>query len=276
MASRTLPEVGEDLGQRPATPTTVRTAAHLSATTRAWQAGAVTFADALAAVRARIDTAALAAGREPSSIRLLAVSKTFPADRVREAVLAGCTELGESRVQELTGKAAALADLDPRWVVIGPIQTNKARDVARVAHEVQTLERVEVAQALQRRLETADRTLDVLLQVNTSGEVEKSGVAPADLLALATAVAGFDRLRIRGLMTIATRGGDDAETRRCFAALADLRGRLREEAIDGVGTDELSMGMSGDLEIAVAEGATTVRAGSALFGARPPVGQITR
>lgn len=251
-------------------------------------------------VRGRIARAAQAAGREPGSVRLVAVSKTVDAERARAAVAAGVRWLGENRAQELTAKAALLAERDgpsgtggaetrtgaetetetetrtggapgsasaPRWAMLGPIQTNKARDVARWADEVQSLDRPEVAQALQRRLDAAERSLDVMIQVNTSGEASKSGVSPEGLMALARGVARFDRLRLTGLMTIATRGGDEAEARRCFALLRGLREQVRAEVSGAV---ELSMGMSGDLEWAIAEGATVVRVGSAIFGARPP------
>lgn len=229
------------------------------------------FRKRLAAVRRRIDDAARAADRDPAQVRLLAVTKTVPDDVVRLAIEAGCDRLGESRAQELVARRAALADVPPpgpRWVFLGPLQTNKARDVAAHADELHSLDRIELAHALQRRLEAADRTLDVLVQVNTSRESEKSGVAPQDALGLVREVAGLDRLRVRGLMTIATRGGEEREARRCFRELATLAGRVREEVLDGVGMDELSMGMSGDLEAAIAEGATTVRIGTALFGSR--------
>ncbi|HCX84538.1 MAG TPA: YggS family pyridoxal phosphate-dependent enzyme [Micrococcales bacterium] len=230
----------------------------------------MSFAARLALVRTQIAEAALAVGRDPAEIRLVAVSKSFPVEDVRAALEAGCRDLGESRAQELVAKAEALADRDPvpRWVFIGPLQSNKARDVARYAHELQSLDRVELADALQRRLDAVDRTLDVLVQVNTSGEAAKSGVAPGEAVALARAVAAHDRLRVRGLMTIATLGGDEAETRRCFRALAETRERLRDAAIDGVDSAELSMGMSADFPLAIAEGATTVRVGTALFGRR--------
>ncbi|MBN8881664.1 hypothetical protein EDD28_1354 [Salana multivorans] len=227
-----------------------------------------TVADRLAVVRRRITRASRAAGRDPSEIRMLAVSKTVPAEVVESALDLGCRDLGESRAQELTVKAEALAERGPRWVFIGPVQTNKAREVARYAHEVQSLDRVELADALQRRLDQAGRILDVLVQVNTSAEASKSGVAPDAALDLVREVARRDRLRVRGLMTIGTRGGDEAETRRCFRELVRVRELVRDAVIDGVVLDELSMGMSGDLELAIAEGSTTVRVGSALFGAR--------
>ena len=228
----------------------------------------------IAVVRERIAAAARAAGRDPSEVRLLAVSKTQPAAVVRSAVAAGCAYLGENRVQELVAKAEELADLAPRWAVIGPVQTNKVRDVARLAHELHTLDRPELLDALQRRLEAADRTLDVLIQVNTSGEESKSGLAAGDVGAvvrLARAAAAGERVRLRGLMTIATLGGDEAETRRCFSRLAQLREEVCGAVELGPGGSapvELSMGMSGDLESAIAEGATVVRVGTAIFGSR--------
>lgn len=225
----------------------------------------------LAAIRERIARAAFAVGRDPSSVRLIAVSKTHPVAAVREAVTAGCGVFGENRAQELVAKAPTLADTGVRWAMIGPVQTNKARDVARWADEVQSLDRIELVEALQRRCEQADRSLDVLVQVNTSREASKHGVDDdaAQVLALMREIARRDRLRLRGLMTIATLGGDEAETRRCFRALAALQRAVAAEAIDGVSVADLSMGMSGDLELAIAEGATTVRVGTALFGPRP-------
>lgn len=204
-----------------------------------------------------------------SEVQLLPVSKTVPMPLLERARELGVSEFGESRVQELLVKAAQVEEAAPRWVMIGPLQTNKARDLARVAHEIQTVDSAKVAQALQRRLEQADRRMTALLQVNTSGEEAKSGCAASEVEALLEATAACDRLEVRGLMTIATRGGDEAETRRCFAALREVRDRL--SATSGVALPELSMGMSGDLELAIEEGATVIRVGSALFGARPPL-----
>lgn len=231
---------------------------------------AASFSSRLAGVRERIAKASLAVGRDPGTVRLIAVSKTQPTPAVRTAVAAGCGVLGENRAQELVAKAPDLADLAPRWVMIGPVQTNKARDVARWADEVQSVDRVELVDALERRCAQAERTLEVMVQVNTSREASKHGVAddaPA-VIDLVRAIAERDRLSVRGLMTIGTLGGDEAETRRCFRALASLQARVRDAGIDGVAVDDLSMGMSGDLELAIAEGATTVRVGTALFGPR--------
>ncbi|WP_448851847.1 YggS family pyridoxal phosphate-dependent enzyme [Corynebacterium sp. 335C] len=236
----------------------------------------------------RIADAARSAGRDPGEVRLLPVSKVFPADVVMEAwtVLAdaGCDTLAENRVQEASGKSAEIAPLcdavgvaAPRWAVIGPLQTNKAGQLVEFADEFQALDRPKVAAALQRRLEAADRELDVLVQVNTSGEGQKSGVDPAELEAFVARFGpggDWPRLRLRGLMTMAMRadgtGAGDAAVRGCFARLRELRDDLRDAGLpEGVSLDELSMGMSGDFEAAIAEGATTVRVGQAIFGPRP-------
>ncbi|AGP30188.1 YggS family pyridoxal phosphate-dependent enzyme [Corynebacterium terpenotabidum] len=225
----------------------------------------------LSAVRARVDAAARAAGRDPAEVRLLPVSKTVPEDRLRLAVDAGMTELAENKPQEIQRKAAAMADLPVRWVAIGHLQTNKAKIVAEFAAEFQALDSVRLAEALQRRLEALDddRTLDVLVQVNTSGEAAKTGAAPEDVDAILSASARCDRLRVRGFMTVAAHSEDGAEVRRCFAMLREIRDRAREQAVvDPTLLTELSMGMSGDFPVAIAEGSTCVRVGTALFGAR--------
>lgn len=181
-------------------------------------------------VRAEVDAAARAAGRDPSEVRLLPVSKTVPVDRLRPAVEAGLTELAENKPQEVGRKAGEMADLPVRWVAIGHLQTNKAKIIAEHADEFQALDSVRLTQALQRRLETADRHLDVLIQVNTSGEEAKTGASPGDVGQILEVAASCDRLRVRGFMTVATNTDDEAEVRRCFAQLRGvltLRGRTR-------------------------------------------------
>ncbi len=220
-------------------------------------------------VRAEVDAAARAAGRDPSEVRLLPVSKTVPVDRLRLAVEAGLTELAENKPQEVGRKAGEMADLPVRWVAIGHLQTNKAKIIAEHADEFQALDSVRLTQALQRRLETADRHLDVLIQVNTSGEETKTGASPGDVGQILEVAASCDRLRVRGFMTVATNTDDEAEVRRCFAQLRGILDAAREDAVvDPELLTELSMGMSGDYAIAVAEGATCVRVGTAIFGAR--------
>ncbi|MDN6241335.1 YggS family pyridoxal phosphate-dependent enzyme [Corynebacterium variabile] len=232
------------------------------------------------AVRARVDEAARAAGRDPAEVRLLPVSKTVPVERLRPAVDAGMTELAENKPQEIGRKAVVMADLPVRWVAIGHLQTNKAKIVAEHAAEFQALDSVRLAEALQRRLEALDetadgpadgpaRTLDVLVQVNTSGEDTKTGASPEEVDAILEAAARCDRLRVRGFMTVAVHSEDEAEVRACFAQLRGILERARERAVvDPVLLTELSMGMSGDFPLAIAEGATCVRVGTALFGAR--------
>jgi len=226
-------------------------------------ADAASLAANLQAIRARIDAACRAAGRDPGEVRLLPVSKTVAEARLRQAYALGVRELGENKVQEAMAKSEAMADLeDLRWVLIGHLQTNKAKYAARFASEFQALDSLRVAQALDARLQKLGRAIDVLVQVNTSGEASKFGLPPEE-------VPAFSSLRVRGLMTLALFSDDEARVRPCFVRLRELRDRLRQEAPDGIAMDELSMGMSGDFELAIAEGATTVRVGTAIFGHRP-------
>ncbi|WP_095108802.1 YggS family pyridoxal phosphate-dependent enzyme [Pseudomonas sp. Irchel 3E20] len=223
----------------------------------------------LAAVQQRIAAACARVGRDPASVRLLPVSKTFDEAHLRLAYAAGCRLLGENKVQEAQRKWEAMADLsDLRWSVIGHLQTNKARQVARFASEFQALDSLRVAQELDRRLHSEGRQLDVFVQVNTSGEASKYGLAPEQVGQFLQALPGFPALRVRGLMTLALFSADVARVRPCFVRLRELRQRLRQDAPAGVGLDELSMGMSGDFEVAIEEGATVVRVGQAIFGAR--------
>lgn len=224
----------------------------------------------LAAVRARMDAACRRAGRDPAGVRLLPVSKTKLESSLRLAYAAGCRLLGENKVQEAFGKWEAMQDLaDLRWSVIGHLQTNKARLVARFASEFQALDSLRVAEALERRLQAEGRALDVLVQVNTSGEASKYGLSPEDVPAFLRALPAFPALRVRGLMTLALFSPEAERVRQCFILLRTLRDRLRQSAPAHIALEELSMGMSGDFEIAIEEGATVVRVGQAIFGARP-------
>jgi pyridoxal phosphate enzyme (YggS family) len=225
--------------------------------------------DRLTSIRLRIAEACRRAGRDPASVRLLPVSKTVPAERVRLAINAGLTAFGENKVQEARDKAAALADLPLRWSVIGHLQTNKAKYVARFAHEFQALESLRVAEALDRRLQVEGCRLDVFVQVNSSGEASKFGLKPEEAPAFVRQLPVFTALRVRGLMTLAVFSSDPARVRPCFHRMVALRERLRQDGPAGCSFEELSMGMSGDFELAVEEGATVVRVGQAIFGPRP-------
>lgn len=221
----------------------------------------------LAIVRARMAAACARAGRAPSEVRLLPVTKTVPAERLRAA--AGLDCFGENKVQEAKGKAAALADLNVRWSIIGHLQTNKAGDILKFADEFQALDSLRLAEALDRRLQSAGRGLDVLVQVNTSDEPSKFGLPPDEVPAFARALAAFGGLRVRGLMTLAEFTPDQDRVRACFRRLRAVQTRLRDAAFPPHMTwDALSMGMSGDFETAIEEGATVVRVGQAIFGAR--------
>ena len=213
----------------------------------------------------RIARAASDAGRDPAGIRLLAVSKTWPAEFVREAAAAGQHAFGENYVQEGVAKVEALADLGLEWHFIGPLQSNKTRPVANSFAWVHSIDRLKIAQRLSEQRDVFLPPLQVCIQVNVSGEESKSGVSPAELPELARAVAALPRLKLRGLMTIPEPTSDVALQRERFATLRRLMDYLRA---DGLDLDTLSMGMSDDLEAAIAEGSTMVRVGTAIFGSR--------
>ncbi len=229
----------------------------------------MTISAQLAQVREGIARAARAAGRDPSSVSLLAVSKTFGPDAVIEAAEAGQRDFGENYVQEALEKIAAVKaqrpDLDLIWHFIGPLQSNKTRPVAEQVGWVHSVDRLKIAQRLSEQRPEHLPPLNICLQVNVSGEASKSGVAPDELLALAAEVVGLPRLRLRGLMAIPEPAEDPLLQRRPFAELRQLQQRLREA---GIPTDTLSMGMSADMPAAIAEGATIVRIGTAIFGKR--------
>lgn len=223
----------------------------------------------LDAVKGRMAAACRRVGRDPSAVRLLPVSKTVEERRLRLAYQAGCRAFGENKLQEARAKAEALSDLDIAWSVIGHLQTNKAKYVARFAAEFQALDSLKAAAALDRRLQIEGRSLDVFVQINSSGEASKYGLAPDDAPAFVQELPAFSSLNVRGLMTLAVFSAEADRVRRCFRRMRELQERLRQEAPDGLAFDELSMGMSGDYEIAIEEGATVVRVGQAIFGARP-------
>lgn len=228
----------------------------------------IEFRKALDAVWERIAAAAVRVGRDPEEIRLLPVSKTVTDDRMRAAYAAGMTEFGENKVQEAERKAKAMSDLDVHWAVIGPLQSNKTRDVAKFAHEFQALDRIRIARRLHDQLKEHDRTLDVFVQVNASGEETKSGIEPRQVEDFLEQLQEFDALKVQGFMTMAFHTDDETIIRENFTMLRDMRDELRERRPELIGTAELSMGMSNDYEIATEEGATVLRVGSAIFGER--------
>ncbi|TDF83522.1 YggS family pyridoxal phosphate-dependent enzyme [Pseudomonas sp. H9] len=221
-----------------------------------------TIADNLSTLAARINAAAQAAGRAPSEIRLLAVSKTKPASAVREAFAAGVRDVGENYLQEALNKQGELTDLPLTWHFIGPIQSNKTRAIAEHFDWVHSVDRLKIAQRLSEQRPDGLESLNICLQVNVSGEASKSGCTPDELPALAAAIAALPRLKLRGLMAIPEATDDRAAQEAAFARVRELQASL------GLGLDTLSMGMSHDLEAAIAQGATWVRIGTALFGAR--------
>ena len=224
--------------------------------------------DNLQAVAARIREAARAAGRDPSMVRLLAVTKTQPPSAIEAAYAAGLRSFGENYVQEAVDKKAALAECAPgiQWHLIGPLQSNKTRVVAGAFDWVHTVDREKIARRLSDARPAAAQPLNVLIQVNVSGESTKSGVPPGEARALAHEIAKLPRLRLRGLMAIPEPTPDKTLQLERFREVRELFDRLNAE---GLALDTLSMGMSQDLESAIAEGSTLVRIGTAIFGERP-------
>ena len=223
------------------------------------------------AIRNRMAAACARVGRDPAEVTLLPVSKTFDDVAIREAVGLGFHRFGENRTQEIALKAPLLQDCNIQWVVIGQLQTNKAKEVARLAHELQSLDRLELAEALDRRLQGEGRSIDVLVQVKTSPEESKSGLEASELTKFLRDLTRFDTLRVQGLMTMAELTQDPQAVRACFSKLRQLRDHARQEGIAGISLERLSMGMSGDFELAIEEGSTEIRVGSAMFGSRPPL-----
>ena len=224
-----------------------------------------TISEGLQAITARIGAAAAAAGRTPEDIQLVAVSKTFPPEDIRAAFACGQRAFGESYVQEALDKINDLSDLPLEWHFIGPIQSNKTRAIAETFQWVHSVDRLRIAQRLSDARPAAFEPLQVCLQVNISGETSKSGVAHAEVAALAEQVSHLPNLRLRGLMVVPRQTNDPVEQKAAFHLMRDLLDRVRAR---GIALDTLSMGMSDDLEAAIQEGATIVRIGRAIFGER--------
>ncbi len=226
----------------------------------------------IAALQERIAEAARRAGRRPEEIALMAVSKTHPPERIREAHAAGLRLFGENRVQEFAGKAAALTDLaGAEWHMIGHLQTNKAGKAAELFDAVDSVDSVKLAEKLDAAARSLDKKLAVLIEINVGGEAAKSGTAPGsrDLEDLLLAAPRFEALEFRGLMTVPPFTDDPEGARIYFRKLHELRNLIAARRLPAVGMDMLSMGMSHDFEVAIEEGSTCVRVGTAIFGDRP-------
>ena len=228
----------------------------------------MSLSDRLAGIRARIDAAARSAGRDPASVRLVAVSKTFPIDAVREAYAAGQRDFGENRVQEALQKIAGLTDLEIRWHLLGHLQTNKARKAAPAFAMIQSVDSLELLTRLDQAAADVGTAPELLIQVDLAGEATKFGAPPGEVPRLLDVAAQCRAARVVGLMTLPPVPEAPEDARPYFRRLRDLRDTWVASGVPASMLRELSMGMSGDFEVAVQEGATIVRVGTAIFGSR--------
>jgi hypothetical protein len=226
-----------------------------------------TIAENIAAIRQRMNAAAVRSGRNPEAVRLMAVSKTVEPARIRWAIDAGMTLFGENYVQEAREKIPEIGH-DVQWHMIGHLQTNKAKYVVNLFDWIHSVDRLELAQELDKRAGQHSRKLNVLMEVNVGGEASKSGAEPAQVLELVREVSFLPNLSIQGLMTMPPYADDPEQSRPYFVALRKLRDEIIDANIPGVAMNELSMGMTDDFEVAVEEGATIIRVGRAIFGER--------
>jgi pyridoxal phosphate enzyme (YggS family) len=224
----------------------------------------------LTEIRSRIATAARSVGRDPSSIQLIAVSKTCPLDAIREAYTAGQRDFGENRVQEALDKIGRATELDIRWHLLGHLQTNKARKVVGAFTSVQSIDSIELLDKLDRAALEVGTTQDVMIQVAVAHETTKFGTPPADVPRLFEAGARLETVRVVGVMTIPPPAQTPEDARPWFRRLRELRDEWQASGVPTEMLRELSMGMSGDFEVAIQEGATIVRVGTAIFGTRAP------
>jgi PLP dependent protein len=208
-------------------------------------------------------------GRDVSEITLIAVSKTFSLDKIRQTIAAGITDIGESYVQELAGKQEQLREEGIRWHFIGPLQRNKVKYLVDFVYLVHSVENLKVVQEIEKRASRIGRKIDILVEVNTTREPQKHGIDPADTIGFFREISFFDHVRVRGLMTMAPFVEDPDEARPSFRALHGLRERLLDDGVPEERVRHLSMGMSHDYEVAIEEGSTMVRIGSSIFGERP-------
>lgn len=225
-------------------------------------------AERLRQIRTDVNNAAFKVGRDPESVKLLLATKTAAPEVIREAIIFDQNYIGENKVQELARKHPFLNDLNLQFHFIGHLQTNKVRDVLKYANCIQSIDRMSLVTTLDKQLQKEGRSMDVLLQVNTSYETSKFGVSPEDALTFAQAVSAYDTLRVKGLMTIGRFSAETEQVRKCFKLLADIKDRIAELGLPNNEMKELSMGMSNDFATAIQEGATIVRIGTAVFGQR--------
>lgn len=221
-------------------------------------------AENIVQLRNRIDAACLRCGRDPADINLIAVSKTFPASAIEEAIDAGITDIGENRVQEAKAKFAVIAK-PAKWHLVGHLQTNKVKDAVKIFQIIHSLDSLHLAQEIQKR---ASAPIECLIEVNTSGEESKFGVLPDQAADLTKSILSFDKIQIVGLMTIGPGWAIEEQeaSRPCFKTLAELKNELTQTL--GLELPELSMGMTSDFEVAIEEGSTMIRIGTAIFGTR--------
>jgi PLP dependent protein len=219
-------------------------------------------------IRNRIEQACFRVGRNPSEITLVAVSKTFPAEIIREGVAAGITDFGESYVQELTRKREELVKEPVNWHFVGPLQRNKVKYLIDFVNIIHSVESIRVCEEIEKRAARINRPITVFVEINMSGEEQKHGIQPGDAVSFFRESALFDHVRVRGLMTMAPFVDDPELARPAFRQLRDLRARLLSDGVPEIQLRHLSMGMSNDFEVAIEEGATMVRIGSSIFGER--------
>lgn len=219
-------------------------------------------------IKSRIQSACEKTGKNYEDVKLLLATKTVSADRIKTALQSGATLIGENKIQELKEKYEALKSIPHQTHFIGHLQTNKVKDVLKYANCIQSVDRMELVQKLDQRLQQEGRSLDILLQVNTSYEKSKFGADPATIVDFAKSVSKFDTLKVKGLMTIGLFSAEETKVRKCFQLLKKLNTELNELQLPNFELIELSMGMSSDLEIAIEEGATIIRVGTAIFGSR--------
>lgn len=227
-----------------------------------------TIAERLQYIRSKIEAACLKNGRKPEEVKLLLATKTVEPEQIRQAFTAGMNYVGENKVQELKRKHSLLKDQQVEFHFIGHLQSNKVKDVVQYADCIHSVDRLSLAEALDRQLQKQGRNMDILMQVNTSYEESKFGVTPEQAISLVKELSRFSTLKIRGLMTIGLFSADTERVRKCFQLLANLKEQIAALSLPNTEMKELSMGMSGDFETAVEEGSTIVRIGTALFGQR--------